>query len=131
MWRLLVIMLVLAAVALVFVLDPAGVIAEYIIPDFGEMGWKQLTAWAFRVPGTGLALLLVIPLWILEFQVERSQASQVDRAGNPTTQWAVCSGGFRAGEPAGQRPHFTDVGSRDVPKRHAGNHSGQEGYAER
>ena len=60
MWRLLVIMLVLAAIALVFVLDPTGVIAEYIIPDFGEMGWKQLTAWAFRVPGTGLALLLVI-----------------------------------------------------------------------
>ena len=68
MWRLLVIMLVLAAMALVFVFDPAGVIAEYIIPDFGEMGWKQLTAWAFRVPGTGLALLLVIPLWILDFK---------------------------------------------------------------
>ena len=68
MWRLLFILLVLAAVALVFALDPAGVIAEYIIPDFGEMGWKQLTAWAFRVPGTGLALLLVIPLWILDFK---------------------------------------------------------------
>ena len=68
MWRLLVIMLVLAAMALVFVLDPAGVITEYIIPDFGEMGGKQLAAWAFRVPGTGLALLLVIPLWILDFK---------------------------------------------------------------
>ena len=68
MWRLLFILLVLAAAALVFALDPAGIIAEYIIPDFGEMGWKQLTAWAFRVPGTGLALLLAIPLWILDFR---------------------------------------------------------------
>ena len=68
MWRLLFILVVLAAAALVFTLVPEGVVAQYVIPDFGEMGWKQLTAWAFRVPGTGLALLLVIPLWILDFK---------------------------------------------------------------
>ena len=47
MWRLLVIMLVLAAVALVFVFDPAGVIAEYIIlsifTDFDHLNREMIT----------------------------------------------------------------------------------------
>ena len=131
MWRLLVIMLVLAAMALVFVLDPAGVITEYIIPDFGGDGLEAVNCLGFPRTRYRPGAVAGHPTLDPGVQVERSQASQVDRAGNPTTQWAVCSGGFRVGEPAGQRPHFTDVGSRDVPKRHAGNHSGQEGYAER
>ena len=73
MWRLLFILVVLAAAALVFTLVPEGVVAQYVIPDFGEMGWKQLTAWGFRVPGTGLALLLVIPLWILDFKWRKAK----------------------------------------------------------
>ena len=54
----------LAAIGLLFALDPGGAIAESGFPDFRDMDWKQLTAWGFRLVGVGVALLLVLALWL-------------------------------------------------------------------
>ena len=54
----------LAAIGLLFALDPGGAIAESGFPDFRDMDWKHLTAWGFRLAGVGVALLLVVALWI-------------------------------------------------------------------
>lgn len=54
----------LAAIGLLFALDPGGAIAGSGFPDFRDMDWKQLTAWGFRLAGVGVALLLVVALWI-------------------------------------------------------------------
>ncbi len=54
----------LAAIGLLFALDPGGAIAESGFPDYQDMGWKQLTAWGFRTIGVGVALLLVLALWL-------------------------------------------------------------------
>ena len=54
----------LAAIGLLFVLDPSGAIAESGFPGFREMDWKQLTAWSFRLVGIAAALLLMLGLWL-------------------------------------------------------------------
>ena len=54
----------LAAIGLLFVLDPGGAIAESGFPDFREMDWKQLTAWGFRTIGVGVGVLLSLLLWL-------------------------------------------------------------------
>ena len=53
----------LAAIGLLFVLDPGGAIAESGFPDFRDMDWKQLTAWGFRTIGVGVGVLLSLLLW--------------------------------------------------------------------
>ena len=53
----------LAAIGLLFVLDPGGAIAESGFPDFRDMDWKQLTAWGFRTIGVGLGVLFSLLLW--------------------------------------------------------------------
>ena len=53
----------LAAIGLLFALDPGGAIAESGFPDFREMDWKQLTAWGFRTIGVGVGVLLSLLLW--------------------------------------------------------------------
>ena len=53
---------VLAAVGLLFAMDPGGAIAESGFPDFQEMDWKQLVVWGFRAIGIVLAQLLIIVL---------------------------------------------------------------------
>ncbi len=55
---------VLAALGLLFALDPGGAIAESGFPDLQEMDWKQLTAWGFRTIGVVVAQLLIIVLWL-------------------------------------------------------------------
>ncbi|MDE2765410.1 MAG: hypothetical protein OXI25_03140, partial [Chloroflexota bacterium] len=55
---------VLAAIGLVFAMDPGGSIAENGFPDFREMGWKQLVVWGFRTIGVVVAQLLIIVLWL-------------------------------------------------------------------
>ena len=57
-------MAALAAVGILFVLDPGGVIAESGFPDFQEMDWKQLAFWGFRTIGVVLAQLITIVLWL-------------------------------------------------------------------
>ena len=54
----------LAVIGLLFALDPGGAIAESGFPDYRDMDWKQLTAWSFRTIGVGVALLLVLGLWL-------------------------------------------------------------------
>ena len=54
----------LAVIGLLFVLDPGGAIAQSGFPDYRDMDWKQLTAWGFRTIGVGVALLLVLGLWL-------------------------------------------------------------------
>ena len=54
----------LAAIGLLFALDPGGAIAESGFPDYREMDWKQLTAWGFRTIGVGVGLLLVLLVWL-------------------------------------------------------------------
>ena len=55
---------VLAAMGLLFALDPGGAIAESGFPEFQEMDWKQLAVWGFRTIGVVLAQLLIIVLWL-------------------------------------------------------------------
>ena len=55
---------VLAALGLLFALDPGGAIAESGFPDFREMDWKQLAVWGFRTIGVVVAQLLIIVLWL-------------------------------------------------------------------
>ena len=43
---------------------PWRVIAESGFPDYRDMDWKQLLAWGFRLIGVGVALLLVLVLWL-------------------------------------------------------------------
>ena len=57
-------LVVLAAIGLLFALDPGGAIAESGFPGFREMDWKQLTTWGFRLLGIGVALLLGLVLWL-------------------------------------------------------------------
>ena len=64
MVNLLAALVALATIGLLFALDPGGAIAESGFPDFREMDWKQLTAWGFRLVGVGVALLLVLALWL-------------------------------------------------------------------
>ena len=54
---------VLAAMGVLFAVDPGGAIAESGFPDFREMDWKQRTAWGFRTIGVVVAQLLIIVLW--------------------------------------------------------------------
>ena len=54
----------LAAIALLFALDPGGAIAESGFPNFREMDLVQLTAWGFRTIGVVAAQLLIIALWL-------------------------------------------------------------------
>ena len=56
-------MAALAAIGLLFALDPGGVIAESGFPDTREMGWKQQVVWGFRTIGVVIAQLLIIALW--------------------------------------------------------------------
>ena len=55
---------VLAAIGLLFAMDPGGAIAESGFPDFREMDWKQLAVWGFRTIGVVVAQLLIIVLWL-------------------------------------------------------------------
>ncbi len=55
---------VLAAIGLLFALDPGGAIAESGFPEFREMDWKQLAVWAFRTIGVVAAQLLIVVLWL-------------------------------------------------------------------
>ena len=55
---------VLAAIGLLFALDPGGAIAESGFPEFREMDLVQLTAWGFRTIGIVVAQLLIIVLWL-------------------------------------------------------------------
>ena len=57
-------MAVLAAIGLLFALDPGGAIAESGLPEFQEMGWKQLVVWGVRTIGVVLAQLIIIVLWL-------------------------------------------------------------------
>ena len=54
----------LAAIGLLFAMDPGGAIAESGFPDFREMEWKQLAVWGFRTIGVVVAQLLIIVLWL-------------------------------------------------------------------
>ena len=54
----------LAAISLLFAMDPGGVIAESGFPEFREMDWKQLAVWGFRTIGVVVAQLLIIVLWL-------------------------------------------------------------------
>ncbi len=55
---------VLAAIGLLFALDPGGAIAESGFPEFREMDLVQLTAWGFRTIGVVVAQLLIFVLWL-------------------------------------------------------------------
>ena len=57
-------LVVLAAIGLLFVLDPGGAIAESGFPDFRDMDWKQMTAWGFRTIGVGVGVLFSLLLWL-------------------------------------------------------------------
>ena len=54
----------LAVIGLLFALDPGGAIDQSGFPDFRDMGWKQQMVWGFRLIGVGVALLLVLVLWL-------------------------------------------------------------------
>ena len=54
----------LATIGLLLALDPGGAIAQSGFPDYRDMDWKQLTVWGFRTIGVGVALLLVLGLWL-------------------------------------------------------------------
>ena len=54
----------LAAIGLLFAMDPGGAIAESSFPDFREMDRKQLAVWGFRTIGVVAAQLLIIVLWL-------------------------------------------------------------------
>ena len=64
MFSVLAAMATLAAIGLIFALDPGGVIAESGFPDFREMGWKQRVVWGFRTIGVVVAQLIIIVLWL-------------------------------------------------------------------
>ena len=54
----------LAAIGLLFALDPNGAIAGSGFPEFREMDWKQLAVWGFRTIGVVVAQLIIIALWL-------------------------------------------------------------------
>ena len=54
---------VLAAIGLLLAFDPGGAIDRNPFPALRDMGWKELTAWAFRTVGIGLSMLIVVWLW--------------------------------------------------------------------
>ena len=54
----------LAAIGLLFAMDPGGAIAESGFPDFREMDRKQLAVWGFRTIGVVATQLLIIVLWL-------------------------------------------------------------------
>ena len=64
MVNLLAALVALAAIGLLLAMDPGGAIGESGFPYFREMDWKQLTAWGLRLVGVGVALLLVLALWL-------------------------------------------------------------------
>ena len=55
---------VLAAIGLLFAMDPGGAIAESGFPDFRQMDLVQLAVWGFRTIGVVVAQLLIIVLWL-------------------------------------------------------------------
>ena len=55
---------VLAAVGLLFALDPDRAIVESGFPEFREMDLVQLAAWGFRTIGIVVAQLIVFALWL-------------------------------------------------------------------
>ncbi len=73
---------ILAAVGLLFAIDPGGAIAESGFPDFHEMDWKQLTAWGFRTIGVVIAQLIIIVLWLWpKYRPPEAQYSGTPRTG--------------------------------------------------
>ena len=109
----------LAAIGLLFVLDPGGAIAESGFPDFREMDWKQLTAWGFRTIGVGLGVLLSLLLWRKYRSWKEIKYPGFIGTGNPAAERTVGGGSVGAGRPDGQRPNAAGGDSRDVPARHA------------
>ncbi len=74
----LVAMAALAAIGLLFALDPGGAIVESGFPDFREMQWGQLTAWVFRTVGLVAAQLIIIALWLWpKYRNPQATASQL------------------------------------------------------
>ncbi len=69
---------VLAAIPLLFALDPGGIISESVSPGLREMDWKQLAVWAFRTVGLVTAQLLIIVLWLWP-KYRPPQATEVRR----------------------------------------------------
>ena len=55
---------VLAAIGLLFVMNPGGAIAESGFPDFRELDPKQLAVWGFGTICIVVAQLLIIVLWV-------------------------------------------------------------------
>ena len=64
MGNALVALAVLAAIGVLFALDPRGAIAESGFPDFRQMDLVQLAVWGFRTIGVVVAQLLIIVLWL-------------------------------------------------------------------
>lgn len=64
MGSVLVALAALATLAVLFAVDPGGVIAESGFPDHRGMDWQQLAAWGFRTIGMVAAQLLIIVLWL-------------------------------------------------------------------
>ena len=116
----------LAVIGLLFALDPGGAIAESGFPDYREMDWKQLTAWGFRTIGVGVALLLVLLVW-LKYRSWR-EIKYPGLSGPVTRQPSKTAGGgcIGAGRPGGHRPNAAGGDSRDVPARHVANSSASE-----
>ena len=67
----------LAAIGLLFAMDPGGVIAESGFPDFREMDGKQLAVWGGTI-GVVAAQLLIIVLWLWP-KKRPSQATEAHR----------------------------------------------------
>ncbi|MYB15449.1 MAG: DUF2207 domain-containing protein [Chloroflexi bacterium] len=55
---------VLAAIGLLFAMDPGGAIVDSGFPNYQEMDWKRLIAWGFRTIGVAVAQIIIIAMWL-------------------------------------------------------------------
>ena len=84
MVNLLAVLVALAAIGLLFALDPGEAIADSGFPDLLEMEWNQQAAWGFRLVGVGIALLLMLGLWI-RYRIPSQGMDQAPVSGYPST----------------------------------------------
>ena len=114
----------LAAIGLLFAMDPGGAIAQSGFPDYREMDWKQLAVWGFRTIGVVVAQLLIIVLWLwpkYRPPAGARGASTPVACGGPAARFNARGGGICAGRPHDMEPDAAGLHHRDVPARHAAN----------
>ena len=108
----------LAAIGLLFAMDPGGAIAESGFPDFREMDRKQLAVWGFRTNRRSrgaVAHYRAVAVAQVPDPAGDGGASAPMVLGDSEARFNARGGGICAGRPHDMEPDDAGLHHRDVP----------------